>query len=146
MNLVTDKKGERPVIWEWMHKRNKLPWSSDLRVMAAMREDGSIASAVGFNAWALQSCFMHVAFDNTHGLTRDLWRAAFKYPFIECGMAAVYCLIYQNNDEALSLVKKLGYREIVQTVDSVMFEMKFDECRWIKEREHGKQRLSTAST
>jgi hypothetical protein len=61
-------------------------------------------------------------------------------------MDAVYCLIYKSNDEALSLVKKLGYREIVQTVDSVMFEMKFDECRWIREKEHGKQRLSTTST
>ena len=144
MNLVTDKQGERPVIWEWMHKRNKLPWSSDLRMMAAMREDGSIASAVGYNSWSEQGCFMHVAFESAHGFTRGLWRAAFAYPFIECGRAAVYCLINQSNDQALSLVRKLDYREILQTVDSVMFEMKYDECRWIKEREHGKK-LSTTS-
>ena len=87
---------------------------------------------------------MHVAFDGAHGLTRKLWRAAFDYPFVKCGRDAVYCLIYQDNDEALRLVRKLGYRELVRTVESVMFEMRHDECRWIKEEDHGKQRIGAS--
>lgn len=137
MQLVTDKVGERPVIWEWMARLNNVPWSSDLRTIGLMRSDGSVAAAVGYNGWQTDSCFMHVAFDSAHSMTRALLRAAFKYPFIDCGKSAVYALIGKENDECLRLVKKLGYREFCQTVDCVMFEMKAAECRWIKEKEHG---------
>lgn len=144
MKLVTDQPGQAPVIWQWMNKRTRLPWSSDLRCIATMRKDGSIAAAVGYNAWTFSACWMHVAFENTHALTRELWRAAFEYPFVTCGVEAVYCLIYQTNDEALRLVRKLGYREIAKTVDCFMFEMKADECRWLKGVKDGRQRISTS--
>jgi len=144
MKLVTDKSGQRPVVWEWMHRRTKLPWSSDLRTIACMREDGTIAAAVGFNAWQTDSCFMHVAFDTAHSLTRALLREAFSYPFVHAGKSAVYAMIDKGNDECLRLVRKLGYRQMATTVDCVMFEMRHDECRWIKELHHG-QGISTAS-
>ena len=50
MQLVTDQPEQRPVIWEWLNKRINLPWSTDLRTMAVMRDDGTIACAVAFNA------------------------------------------------------------------------------------------------
>lgn len=146
MKLVTDKAGEPPVIWKWMNSRTRLPWSSDLRCIAAMRDDGTIASAVGYNAWTTCACWMHVAFDGEHGLTRDLWREAFKYPFVECGMEAVYGLTPKNLDDALKMNRKLGFREIAQTVDCVMFEMRHDECRWLKGVKDGRQGISTGST
>ena len=138
MQLVTDKSGEPPVIWQWMARLNNVPWSSDLRTIGLMRSDGSLAAAVGFNGWQTNSCFMHVAFDSAHSMTRELLRAAFKYPFVDCGKEAVYALIGKENSDCLRLVKKLGYREFANTVDCVMFEMKAGECRWIKEKEHGK--------
>ena len=76
---------------------------------------------------------MHVAFDNPHSMTRDLMRAAFKYPFIECGKDAVYALPYKDNEDALRFIPKMGFKELAKTVDCVMFEMKADDCRWIKE-------------
>lgn len=144
MILVSDKPGQPPILWDWMHKMNKVPWSSDLRTIGLMRSDGSIAAAVGFNGWQSDSVFMHVAFDTAHSMTRDLLRAAFYYPFIQCGKAAVYALIGKENDECLKLVKKLGYRPISKTVDCEMFEMFSEECRWIKEKAHGKV-VSTSS-
>ena len=39
MQLVTDQPEQRPVIWEWLNKRINLPWSTDLRTMAVMRDD-----------------------------------------------------------------------------------------------------------
>lgn len=146
MKLVTDQPDQYPVIWQWMNRHTRLPWSTDLRTIAAMREDGSIACAVGFNAWTMSSCWMHVAFDGPHGLTRSLWRAAFEYPFIKCGMDAVYGLTPKHLDEAVRMNEKLGFRKIAETVDCVMFEMRHDECRWIKENAHGRQRISTSST
>ncbi len=34
--------------------------------------------------------------------------------------------------------KKLGFRQIAETIDPVMFEMKADECRWLKGARHGR--------
>lgn len=127
-----------------MTRHNRLPWSSDLRVIGQMRPDGTVNAAVGFNGWQDNSVWMHVAFESPHSLTRQLLRAAFDYPFNQAGKEAVYAQISQDNEECLKLVKKLGYREIVRTVDCVMFEMKASECRWIKERQDG-QRISTAA-
>lgn len=146
MQLVTDQPGQPPVIWEWMHKRTKLPWSSDLRCIAAMRDDGTIASAVAFNCWTENACWMHVAFDGPHGLTRALWRAAFEYPFTHCGKDAVYGLTPKHLTDALSMNRKLGFRQIAETVDCIMFEMKADECRWLKEKAHGRQERCTTTT
>lgn len=146
MKLATDKPNEFPLIWQWMNKRVRLPWSTDLRTIACVRDDGSIACAVGFNAWTMSSCWLHVAFDTPHSLTRSLWRAAFKYPFIDCGMEAVYGLTPKGNDEALAMNRKLGFRQVAETIDCVMFEMKADECRWTKENAHGRQRVSTSTS
>jgi RimJ/RimL family protein N-acetyltransferase len=146
MKLVTDKPGEYPTVWEWMNRKTRLPWSTDLRTIGTMREDGTIAAAVGFNAWTFSGCWMHVAFDTPHAMNRKIIRAAFEYPFIQCGMEAVYGLTPKGNDEALRMNEKLGFRKIAETIDCVMFEMTADECRWLKEKEYGRQRISTSST
>jgi len=138
MKLVTDQPGSPPVIWEWMNRQTRLPWSSDLRCIAAMRDDGTIACAVAFNAWTEQACWMHAAFDHEHALTRSLWRAAFEYPFITCGKSAVYGLTPKHLEEALKMNRKLGFKEIAQTIDCVMFEMKVEDCRWLKGAKHGR--------
>lgn len=143
MKLVTDQHDQFPLVWNWMSKRTNLPWSTDLRTIGVMRADGTIAAAVGFNAWQTDSCFMHVAFDTAHSLTRSLLKAAFEFPFGTCGKRAVYALIGSENDACLRLVEKLGYRQIQTTVDCVMFEMLSDECRWVKEKNCG-QSLSTS--
>ena len=146
MKIVTDQTGEFPVVWEWMNKRTRLPWSTDLRTIATMRDDGTIIGAVAYNAWTFSSCWMHVAFDNPHGLTKKLLRAGFEYPFIRCGMEAVYGLTPKSNEEALRMNDKLGFRRVSETIDCVMFEMRHDECRWIKEKEHGRQGISTSTS
>jgi hypothetical protein len=138
MKLVTDQPNSYPVIWEWMNRQTRLPWSSDLRTIASMRDDGTIACAVAYNAWTEKACWMHVAFDHQHSLTRQLWRSAFKYPFVDCGMEAVYGLTPKHLPEALQMNEKLGFKRIAETVDAFMFEMKASDCRWLKGVNHGR--------
>lgn len=145
MRLVTDLPGQRPVVWEWLHRQTLLPWSSDLRCIGTMREDGTISAAVGFNAWTEKACWMHVAFDTEHAITRKLWQAAFEYPFVQCGKVAVYGLTPKHITEALAMNDRLGFRRIAETVDGVMFEMRADECRWLKGVRHGRQGQRTES-
>jgi hypothetical protein len=131
--LVTDKPGERPVVWEWLSRRTNLPWSSDLRVIGVAREDGSLAAAVGFNAWTPKACWMHVAFDTPHSLSRKLLQAAFSYPFLEHGAEAVYGLTPRNLEAAVRLNKHLGMSPVYETVDCVLFELRREDCRYLKE-------------
>jgi len=146
MKLVTDQPGQPPLVWEWLHKRTRLPWSSDLRCIGTMRDDGTISAAVGYNCWTDLACWMHVAFDTEHAVTRKLWQAAFEYPFVQCGKEAVYGLTPKHIESALAMNERLGFRRVTETVDCVMFEMRADECRWLKGVNHGRQRLSTATT
>lgn len=139
MLLATDKEGEEPVIWNWLRKRTMLPWSTDLRCIGIIRKDGDIAGAVGYTGWTEKAVWMHVALDSEHSLNRTLLRAAFRYPFIDTGKEAVYGLTSKTNLEALNLNDKLGFKRIGETCDSIIFEMRHDDCRWIKGATHGRQ-------
>jgi hypothetical protein len=109
MNLVTDKPNEPPVIWQWMSKQTQIPWSTDLRTIAAIRKDGEIAAAVAFGSWTPDSCFIHVAFDTPHSLTKKLLlKAAFKYPFESIGVKAIYGLTPKILTRRFGLTRKLG--------------------------------------
>lgn len=145
MKIVTDKPGEPPLLWQWMNSKTRLPWSSDLRVIGLMRDDGTIAATVAYNSWTENACWMHVAFDTPHSMTRNLLRAAWAYPFTTCGKSAVYGLTPKDNTEALAFNKRMGWRQIAETVDCFMFEMLHEECRWIKEKEHGREIVSTCN-
>lgn len=134
MQLVTDQPGARPVVWEWLSSRTNLPWSSDLRTIGLQREDGSIAAAVGFNAWTPKACWMHVAFDTPHSLSRKLLQAGFAYPFLEHGAEAVYGLTPRNLEGAVRLNEHLGMKPVYETVDSVLFELRREDCRYLKEK------------
>jgi len=147
VRLVTDKQGDVPVVWSWMTKRNNLPWSTSLRTVGLMRDDGSIAGAIGFDGWAGSSCWMHIAIDNEHCFSKSLLRAAFEYPFVTCGLSAVYGLTSKDLIKAVNFNQKIGFRKLAETVDCVIFEMKADECRWIrkKEKHHGQEESATAA-
>lgn len=146
MQLVTDLPDQFPAVWRWMNGQTRLPWSSDLRMIGLARADGTIAAAVGFNGWSDSSCWMHVAFDSPHCLTRSLLCAAFDYPFKEVGLAAVYGLTPKRIEEANKMNEKLGFTRIGETVDAIIWEMRGDDCRWIKEHKHGRQGISTSSS
>jgi|GEM_PF-2377125 len=146
MKLVTDHANQEPVVWNWLRKRTMLPWSTDLRCIGIMRDDGSLAAAVGFNGWSEHAVWMHVAFDSQHSLTRDLLREAFHYPMMMCGRDAVYGLTPKRFEDAIRLNEKLGFRRIAETCDGIIFEMTRDECRWLKGSSYGRKRISATST
>lgn len=133
MKLVTDKPGDPPVIWDWMAKQTQIPWSTDLRTIASIRDDGSIAAAVAFGSWTPESCFMHVAFDTPHSLSKSLLKAALEYPFKSIGVKAVYGLTPKDFDQAIRFNKKVGFKQIAETVDCVLLELRREDCKYLKE-------------
>ena len=146
MRLVTDQQGQPPVIWSWMTERNHLPWSTSLRTIGLMRDDGSIAGAIGYDGWTPSACWMHIALDNEHCFSKSLLRAAFDYPFVKCDLDAVYGLTSKNLHKAIKFNEHIGFRRIAETVDCVIFEMKAKDCRWIKQEEcHGQEESAAAA-
>lgn len=133
MKLATDKPDEPQVIWQWMTRQTQIPWSTDLRTIAAIRDDGTIAAAVAFGSWTPESCFMHVAFDSAHSLTRGLLKAALEYPFKSIGVKAVYGLTPKDFDRAIRFNKKIGFKQIAETVDCVLLELRREDCRFLEE-------------
>jgi RimJ/RimL family protein N-acetyltransferase len=133
MRLVTDIAGEPPVIWEWMSKQTQIPWSSDLRTIGALRDDGTIAAAVAFNGWTPAACFIHVVLDSAHSLSKQFLRAVMSYPFDTVGVRAIYGLTPRDLDRAIRFNEKIGFKKIAETVDCVLLELRREACRFLKE-------------
>ena len=137
MKLVTDKPNAPPVIWQWMTRQTQIPWATDLRTIAAIRDNGEIAAAVAFGSWTPESCFMHVASDTPHSLTKGLLKAAFEYPFESIGVKAIYGLTPKDLDTAIRFNRKIGFKQIGETVDCVLLEMRRENCRYLRSKGNG---------
>ena len=144
MKIVTDKEGEKPLVWQWLNQRTNLPWSTDLRTIGLLRDDFTFAAAVGYNSWVGDSCFIHMAFDTPRSMTRELIREAFSWPFEK--VSVIYGLTPITKEHVLAFNRRMGFRELHRTDHFVLQEMRVEDCRWIKESEHGRQRISTRST
>jgi len=77
---------------------------------------------------------MHVAFDTPHSLTKGLLQAAFDYPFNSIGVKAVYGLTPKELDKAVRFNKKIGFKQIAETVDCVLLELRREDCKHLKEK------------
>lgn len=107
-----------------------------------MREDGTISAAVAYNNWSEQTCWMHVAFDSPHAMSRTIIRAAFEYPFVLCGRELVYGMTPKHIEDGILMNERLGFKRIMETPDSFMFEMRADDCRWLKSGKTFSDRVS----
>jgi hypothetical protein len=139
--LLTDKPGQEPVLFNFLSRVSRVPWSTDLRVLGVLRGLRPVA-VVGYNGWVGDGVFMHVALEDEYSMTRNLLREAFVYPFITCGKSTVYTSTPITNEEAIRVSLKLGFKEIAKTPDFALFQMTFEECRWI----NGRRQFSSSST
>lgn len=109
-----------------------------------LRRSGRIVAVVVYDTFSRHECAMHIASDGSrHWLTRSFLKAAFAYPFIQCGYRRVYSPIAESNKKALRFNLKLGFK--VEGVhpyaakDGAMVTtgMLREGCAWIpKEYQH----------
>lgn len=126
----------------------ELPWFVDrtgydpppgFRGLVAVGADSRIRGFIGFDRWTPASACMHVAVDSP-GACRGLLRAAFVYLFQETGRVLARAEVRANNAASLEATKRVGFREVFRTLDGwaqgedlVHFELRRDECRWLRE-------------
>lgn len=126
--------------WElpWLIDRTGYDPAPGFRGLVAVGEDSRIRGFIGFDRWTPASACMHVAVDSP-GSCRGLLRAAFGYLFEETGRALARAEVRAGNAASLEATRRVGFREVFRTPggwaageDLVHFEMRRDECRWLK--------------
>ncbi len=132
-----------PGHYAWIAERAHLCIGPSFRALEAVTEDGRILGMVGFDSWTPNSVSMHVALERPTA-ARHLIRPAFGIAFVEFDRKVVFGTVLGNNPRALELDLHLGFREVARLrdawepgVDTVILEMRREECRWIN---HGKIR------
>lgn len=129
--------------FSWLLERIGYAPTTDFRAIQAVTPYGRICGMVGFDHWMPNSCQMHVALD-TPIATRALLHPAFSYPFEEAGKTVALGFVPGSRARSLRLARSLGFTEAWRVrdgwergVDLVAFEMRKENCRWIRKQKGG---------
>lgn len=113
----------------------------DLQALFWANKENQIEWVIGYTAFIGKTCQMHMVNLKGGYTPKDLLKAAFDYPFNQCGIEKTFGLVNSNNTKAMEYDQKLGFKEIMRFAgmhedngDIVIFEMNKADCRWIKER------------
>ena len=122
----------------WLTERSGYQPAPDFRAVEATDGD-RILAMIGYDHFSPNGVQMHVAIESPTAIRSLPW-AAFHYPFIQLGLGVVFGLVAADNARCMSLARRLGFRETHRIrdgyapgVDVVIFEMRREECRWLKE-------------
>lgn len=125
----------------WLTERTGYAPCADFRSLVSVDDGGQVVGVVGFDRWTPGAVHMHVALD-TPIAARTLLAAAFAEAFAE-GRALALGEVRASNHRSLSLARHLGFREAHRIrngwdagEDVVLFEMRREDCRWLKETPH----------
>jgi hypothetical protein len=113
----------------------------DLQALFWANKENQIEWVIGYTAFIGKTCQMHMVNLKGGYTPKELLKAAFDYPFNQCGIEKTFGLVNSNNEKAMEYDQKLGFKEIMRFDklhddggDIVVFEMNKADCRWIKER------------
>lgn len=117
-------------------------------------ENGLVVAMVGFDDWTHNSVQMHVWTNGSkRALTRRFLQEVFWYAFVTCKLGIVITVVACNNDAALRLTAKAGFRRLLTVKDGYALgtdlaiqEMRREECRWLSGVPNGRQERRTSST
>lgn len=113
----------------------------DLQALFWANKEQQIEWVIGYTAFIGKTCQMHMVNLKGGYTPKELLKAAFDYPFNQCGIEKTFGIVNSNNTKAMEYDQKLGFTEAKRfekmhddNGDIVVFEMNKADCRWIKER------------
>lgn len=128
----------------WIETRAGCCLTSRAKGMKAVDAAGCIRGMVAYDDFTPNSCVVHQAAD-TPIAWRRLIPACFIYPFEQLGLALVVGTVPANNERALRMTRRLGFREAHRLkdawapgVDMVMHELRRADCvrlGWLQPKE-----------
>ena len=101
--------------------------------------EGNVAvGMVGYDNWLPNSVMMHVWMHSPKVVDRLFIRESFRYPFVEVGVGIAIGATPCNNERALELNRRLGFRRVhiikdgyALGTDLAIQELRKEDCRWI---------------
>jgi hypothetical protein len=134
------------VVWQFMHDRLGLHASEDFRGVLYVPDEYAnqlavmdhVAVGVAYNSFIGRTCCMHTVIQRPDLVTARMVRDAFAYPFEVCNCEAVLGLVDSTNDAALSLDRRLGFKDLATVPnggpdgDLIVLRMLRSECRWLR--------------
>ncbi len=115
--------------------------SADLQALFwASPKTNEIEWCIGYTSFLGKTCQIHVVNFNKKYTPRKLLWAAFDYPFNQAGVETLIGIVNSKNELAMKYDQNLGFKEVYRFEgvhdeggDVVVFEMKKQDCRFIKE-------------
>ena len=141
MLVVADSPELKQLAAEILHKEIGVQPSADQQaIFWANPKTEVIEWCIGFTAFVGKTCQIHVVNFNKKYTPRKLLWATFDYPFRQLGLESLIGIVNSNNEQAMKYDQNLGFKEVHRFKglhddggDIVVFELKKDECRFIKE-------------
>ena len=149
MNLYSDINR----VGNWVfNKMNDRTWSPVGRIAFGRVKDEQIQWGIVYERFTGMSVYAHIAIDNPASWTEESIRLCFHYPFIELGVYKILVDVSSGNKKSLKLAKGLGFQEesriegVYNDGDLVILSITLDQCKWLKETEHGRRKQRTTTT
>ena len=115
------------------------------RGLAAESDEGKLYIICILDSWTAGSVQMHINVFNPIGF-RDYTfiNEVFTFAFITADRLTAILVIGEDNVKAINLANRLGFKDLAHIsnghapgVDSVLYEMRKADCKWLKRNSHG---------
>ena len=124
----------------WITSRLGSMQSPKFFAIEAVDASGTIHGMVGYDGWAENSVVMTIALDNP-ACFRSLLPMIFTFAFMDLNKGVALTTVASSNKRSMNLCERVGFRQIARVkdgislgVDYVFYEMRREDCRWIKQR------------
>ena len=91
------------------------------------------------DSWTKGAVQIHFATGSKVGLKHKLIKEVMNFVFNTADRSTIICVIGADNKKAMKIAMHVGFEALAtihdgqsKGVDSVMFQMRKDNCRWIK--------------
>lgn len=105
--------------------------------VANVSDSGELLAVVIYTRFSPWNCEMSVASASPKWASRGFIRAAFHYPFKQCGMNRVTAAVEPDNTKSIDMLERLGFvreatlAEWFGDKDAYVYRMTRKECKWL---------------
>jgi len=140
---------DKNFVGPWIAKELDMVWTPENSSTIGWVENGQLVAGVWYEDFNGKSVTCHIVLKKP--MNRQFLAIIFDYPFIQLGVDKIIGPVKSNNEKAIHLDKKFGFKEEARLLDAlpdadlIFFVMNKDECRFLGER-YGKVSKHTSNT
>lgn len=142
-----------PKDWPTVYDKLGLRWVEDTKGIMAVDDDdpSKILAACILNNWTYSSVHVHFWIDSPMVIRAGFFHEVCRYVFVDAARVKMIGLVPANNEQAIRLDQKIGFKEgyrvkqgYMEDVDFIVFEAtQQDLARWMTEEKwHGRKERS----